>query len=72
MRRTYCAELFEDASLVDSTGVRVLHTVQYRSQLPAAFKPSVCRYSAASRLDLVRAAASREQERRDRRGCYSF
>jgi len=45
---------------LDSTGVRVPHTVQYRSRLPAAFKPSVCRYSAASRLDLVRAAASRE------------
>jgi len=45
---------------LDSTGVRALLTVQYGSRFSAAFKPSVCRYSAASRLDLVRAAASRE------------
>jgi hypothetical protein len=45
---------------LDSTGVSAPHTVQYRSRLPAAFKPSVCMYSAASRLDLVRTSSSRE------------
>jgi hypothetical protein len=61
MRRTaYCAELFEDASLVGLYGSACSPTVQYGSRLPSAFIPSVCRYSAASRLGLVRAAASRE------------
>ena len=60
MRRTaYCAELFEDASLVGLYRSVRSSYLQYRSRLPAAFKPSVCMYSAASRLDLVRTFPTR-------------